>query len=511
MTGPSASGYRSRNHIKNKSVSYPRVLERDYQPNLEREPGATRRSRPVMAHRHPSRAASCAEPRWLFQSALSVATVLLVVMFAHEIATREALLRHDVNVAATSARSYGPALRQDPVQRHLRADSAAVSRATAKRVPKPVAGGWHRIEVQKGDSLSGIFARLGLGSVALREVLSIGPKVATLGRLLPGQVLRVYLGEGSLVQLSYQEDAEQALHIERQADGRLTATTKVSGTELRTSMTTVSIRDSLFRAGQTAGLSDNLIMRLVEIFRFDIDFALDIRNGDRFAVLYQEVFRNGEKLRDGDILAAEFINRGRRYSAIRFLNSQGEADYYSEDGQALRKAFLRTPLAFTRISSPFDPRRRHPVLHTFRAHRGVDYAAPRGTPVRATADGRVRFMGVKGGYGNTIVLEYSGNYSTLYAHLSRFAPTLRSGRVVRQGQVIGFVGSTGLATGSHLHYEFLVNGVHHDPLTVKLPGASSLPPREAALCKAQARKRLARLEGLTLSHSGTPAYGPHDS
>jgi murein DD-endopeptidase MepM/ murein hydrolase activator NlpD len=308
--------------------------------------------------------------------------------------------------------------------------------------------------------------------------------------------------------LVYQEDAGRALRIVRDTGGRLSAKATVSEAEVHVAMTTVSIRDSLFSAGQTAGLSDKLIMRLVEMFRWDIDFALDIRDGDRFAVLYEEVFRNGVKVMDGEILAAEFINQGRRYRAVRFVNPQGRADYYTEDGKALRKAFLRTPVEFTRISSHFNLRRRHPVLHTIRAHRGVDYVAPQGTPVRATADGRVRFMGTKGGYGNTVVLDYSGNYSTLYAHLSRFVPKLRTGQGVRQGQVIGYVGSTGLATGPHLHYEFLVNGVHHDPLTVKLPGALPLPPPQVAVFEAQARKRFAKLDALTLSHAGMSTRPP---
>ncbi len=235
-------------------------------------------------------------------------------------------------------------------------------------------------------------------------------------------------------------------------------------------------------------------MELAAIFGWDVDFALDIRAGDSFTVVYEELYLNGEKLRDGDILAAEFNNRGKRYRAIRYQDPRGRTEYYSPDGKNMRKAFLRTPVAFTRISSRFSLGRKHPILHHIRAHKGVDYAAPRGTPIKATGDGKIVFRGRKGGYGNTIIIQHGGRYSTLYAHMSRFARSLRTGRRVRQGQVIGYVGSTGLATGPHLHYEFRINGAHHNPLTVRLPDASPLPRKYRRNFKASTAPYLAQLD-----------------
>jgi murein DD-endopeptidase MepM/ murein hydrolase activator NlpD len=218
-------------------------------------------------------------------------------------------------------------------------------------------------------------------------------------------------------------------------------------------------------------------MKMVEIFGWDVDFALDVRAGDRFTVIYEELFKNGEKVRDGNILASEFSNRGRSIRAVRYVNEQGRAEYFSPNGFSMRKAFLRTPVNFRRISSRFNRGRIHPVLQRMRAHRGVDYAAARGTPIRAAGDGRVVLSGRKGGYGKTVVLQHGGTYTTLYAHMSRFHARARKGKRVEQGEVIGYVGKTGLATGSHLHYEFRVRGVHKDPLRVKLPKALPIDRR----------------------------------
>ena len=214
------------------------------------------------------------------------------------------------------------------------------------------------------------------------------------------------------------------------------------------------IDSSLFEAGQRVGLSDNLIMQMAEIFGWDVDFALDIRAGDRFALVFEEQFKDGEKIGEGPIIAAEFINLGRRIRAVRYVDPEGKTDYFSPDGRSMRKAFLRTPVNFARISSRFSFSRRHPILHKMRAHRGVDYAAPRGTAVKASGDGRVIFASRKGGYGRTIIIRHGSAYTTLYAHLARFSKGVRPGKRVEQGQVIGYVGSTGLATGPHLHYEY---------------------------------------------------------
>jgi len=217
---------------------------------------------------------------------------------------------------------------------------------------------------------------------------------------------------------------------------------------------------------------------LAEIYQYDIDFVLDIQAGDRFTVVHEEVFQDGERLRTGNVLAAKFINEGREYRAVRYVDEQGHDEYFTPDGRSLRKAFIRAPVQFSRISSRFNPTRRHPVLNTIRAHRGVDYAAPVGTPVRAAGEGRVRFVGRQGGYGNVIELEHGSGVVTVYGHLSRFAAQMRRGQRVELGKVIGYVGKTGLATGPHLHYEYRIRGVHKNPQTVPLPDAAPIPAEQ---------------------------------
>jgi murein DD-endopeptidase MepM/ murein hydrolase activator NlpD len=235
-----------------------------------------------------------------------------------------------------------------------------------------------------------------------------------------------------------------------------------------------TIQNSLFRAAGEAGLTDRVAFDLAEIFQYDIDFVLDIQPGDRFTVVYEEVFQDGAPLRVGNILAAKFVNDGTEYRAVRYVDSQGRAQYYSPSGTSLRKAFIRAPVQFSRVSSRFNLSRHHPVLNRIRAHKGVDYAAPTGTPVRAAGDGRVRFIGRQGGYGNVLELEHGSGVVTVYGHLSRFASNLRRGQRVELGQVIAFVGMTGLATGPHLHYEYRVRGVHKNPQTVQLPDAEPI-------------------------------------
>ena len=361
-------------------------------------------------------------------------------------------------------------------------------------------GRWHTAKVKRGDNLSLIFKRRGLSARQLQQILSLGEEPRRiLKRLYPGDVLRLNIdAEGRLQQLVYDYDDTRTLEITRQGEA-FSARLIEREAERRISHASGIINDSLFLAAQRAGLSDNITMELAAIFGWDIDFSLDIREGDSFTVIYEELYLDGEKLRDGEILAAEFINRGKVHRAIRFTDAGGRTDYYSPDGRSMRKAFLRSPVAFTRVSSRFSLGRRHPILNKIRAHKGVDYAAPRGTPVKATGDGRIVHRGTKGGYGKTVIIEHGSRYHTLYAHLSRYARGIRSGRRVRQGQVIGYVGSTGLATGPHLHYEFRVNGVHRNPLTVRLPDAAPLPRRYLAEFTASAKPYLAQLDLLRRS------------
>jgi len=361
------------------------------------------------------------------------------------------------------------------------------------------------VRVKRGDSLAGIFKRLGASPSQIPALLR-APDGADLKRLMPGQRIEVELGaNGTLRTLNYRPDSLRSLELRRQGP-RFISTWKKTPVEHRRTHATARIEQSLFLAGRRAGLSDRLIMAMAGIFGWDIDFALDIRPGDQFTLIYETLYGpDGERIGDGPILAADFINRGRHFRAIRFTRPDGRSDYYSPDGYSMRKAFLRTPVDFTRISSRFSTARYHPVLHRIRAHKGVDYAAPRGTPVKASGDGRVYFAGRKGGYGKAIGLRHGATYSTFYGHLSRIARGIRPGKSVRQGQIIGYVGSTGLATGPHLHYEFRVRGRARNPLKVKLPKAAPVPARYRAAFAAQSRKLVARLDLLTRTYIATTA------
>ena len=359
--------------------------------------------------------------------------------------------------------------------------------------PRPPAPRWDaRVEVRPGDTLTDILRREGLLDDA-HALIGLGAPARALFDLRPGQILHLQRGAAGLERLMHRPSAAEELHFRRTADGY--ASWRVSlPTETRRRLYHGAIDRHLFGAGQAAGLSDTQIMALADLFGWDIDFALEIRAGDRFRVLLEERWLDGRRIGGGPILAAEFVNRGRAFRAVRHVDAAGRADYYTPEGRPLRKQFRRAPVAFTRISSRFSKRRLHPIYKVYRPHRGVDYAAPTGTPVLATADGTVVFRGRKGGYGRTVILRHGDRFTTLYAHLSRYARGLRVGRKVRQGQRIGAVGMSGAATGPHLHYEFRVRGVHRDPLTVKLPPAAPLPAAERGRFEAGLGALLAELE-----------------
>lgn len=255
-----------------------------------------------------------------------------------------------------------------------------------------------------------------------------------------------------------------------------------------------TINNSLFLASQKAGLTHKLTMELAGIFGWDIDFVSDIREGDSFNVFFEERHLEGEKLGNGDILSASFTNQGNAYTAIRYTDSKGNTSFYSPDGKSMKKAFLRTPVEFTRISSSFNPKRLHPIFKTKRPHRAVDYAAPTGTPIKAAGDGRIKFSGWQNGYGNVVYIEHPNNVVTIYAHQSRLNKRFKKGSRVSQGDIVGYVGQTGWATGPHLHYEFRVNGVHRNPMTVKLPDATPIPETEMARFKQHTARVFAKLE-----------------
>lgn len=362
---------------------------------------------------------------------------------------------------------------------------------------------WLTVEVQSGQTLSDIFKAQGLGSSVLHRVLQSVDDDAVLRRIHPGDEFSFLIDDGGVLRgLQFDRDEATRLTLNISDDG-IEPVTEERALERRTRLAHGQIRHSLFDAGAQAGIGDTMILQLAKAFAYDIDFAQDLRAGDRFSVIYDEVYRDGERLRNGDVLAATFINQGKRYTAIRHVDSNGDMMFYSEDGRPLRTDFLRTPVEFTRISSRFTSGRMHPVLGRMRAHRGVDYAAPTGTPIRAAGDGKVVFRGTQNGYGNVVIVQHQGKHTTLYAHMSRFAKQ-KVGQRVRQGQTIGYVGMTGLATGPHLHYEFRVDGKHQDPLSVTLPKPKPLPPSELAQFQRDNTPLLAKLrqlEGVMLAQA----------
>ncbi len=364
-----------------------------------------------------------------------------------------------------------PALQQ--ADETLPEPASASTDDTGITEPTAASTRWKTVEVRRGDSLARIFRREGLDPADLHRIVKLGRITRTLRQLRPGQIFRFQVdGDGRLLAMEYEINRLESLVVTRKEDG-FEARAVQHTLESRLAFAAGEIESSLFEAGKAAGLSDSLIMELVGIFGWDIDFAMDIRKGDSFSLLYEEQYLEGEKVRNGPIVAAEFTSQGRTYRAVRYTDARGHTDYYTPDGHSMRKAFLRTPVDFRRISSRFG-RRHHPTLNRMKMHKGVDYAAKRGTPIKAAGDGRIVFRGRKGGYGRVVIIQHGGRYSTLYAHMSAFKKGLRVGSRVRQGQIIGYVGSSGRATGPHLHYEFRVNGVHRNPLTVKLPDAAPL-------------------------------------
>lgn len=333
---------------------------------------------------------------------------------------------------------------------------------------------WREERIQRGDSIGSLLARLEVDDLVASAYLRGTRDLRALQQLVPGRTVRVMTtGEGRLLSLRYLNQDGTELVVKREGEGFVTQAQAPAGT-VQILMTSGQIETSLFAATDTAGLSDGVATQLSEIFSGEVDFHRDLRPGDRFSVVYEGVYANGELVRTGRILAAEFMNRGRAIRAVYFEDAHGQGSYFTPSGRNVRKQFLLSPLEFSRVTSGFSNARLHPVLNVLRAHKGVDYAAPIGTKVRATADGTVEYASVKGGYGKVVVLTHKGQYSTVYGHLSGFAPGVRPGQKVSQGEVIGYVGMSGLATGPHLHYEFLVDGVHHDPLGDAMPAGVSI-------------------------------------
>ncbi len=328
------------------------------------------------------------------------------------------------------------------------------------------------IIVRRNDTLDAIFRRMSLDLSDLSAIRNLPGIRQSLDYLKPGDSIKLTHRDGAVRQLSRRVSETQTLSVVR-GDAGFTAQLSENPLETRVRTASAKIDSSLFQAAESAAMSDAIALKLANVFAWDIDFVLDIREGDHFTAVYEQVYEDGKYLHDGELLGAEFVNDGKVYRAVRFQQG-GNVGYYTPQGQPMRKAFLRAPVDFTRISSAFNPHRLHPILNTIRGHMGTDYAAPIGTPVHAAGDGRVSFEGVRGGYGNAIMLAHGGGTSTLYGHMSRFARNVHVGSHVQQGETIGYVGMTGLATGPHLHYEYLIDGVHKNPQTIRLPGAEPL-------------------------------------
>jgi murein DD-endopeptidase MepM/ murein hydrolase activator NlpD len=342
-------------------------------------------------------------------------------------------------------------------------------------IPQEASLGFSTIDVvvSRNDTMDQLFRRFELNLADLASLRNLPELRSQVDRLRPGESLRLMHRGGELVGLERKLSDSETLKVTRDANGFVSDVLE-NPLETHVRSASATIDSSLFQAAASAQISDRIAIELADIFQYDIDFVLDIQPGDRFNVVYEEIFQDGVQLRTGNILAAKFINDGREYRAIRYVDAQGHAEYFTPDGKSLRKAFIRTPVQFSRISSRFNPSRRHPVLNRIRAHKGVDYAAPVGTPVRAAGAGRVKFVGKQGGYGNVVELEHGSGVVTVYGHLSRFTSKLRRGQRVELGQVIAYVGSTGLATGPHLHYEYRIRGMHKNPQTVPLPDAAPI-------------------------------------
>ena len=364
---------------------------------------------------------------------------------------------------------HAPAAAASPATR----TAAAVQGNSAAIAQQASVGSTIEVVVGRNDTMDAIFRRMALDKSDLAAIRNLPGIRQSLDFLKPGDAIKLTHTAGEIKELTRRLSETQTLKVVRE-DAGFAAKMIDNPVETRIRAATATIDSSLFQAAEAADISDMVALKLANVFAWDIDFVLDIREGDRFTAVYEQIFQDGKYLRDGELLAAEFVNDGKVYRAVRFVNENGSAGYYTPDGQPMRKAFLRAPVEFTRVSSVFNPHRVHPILNRIRGHMGTDYAAPTGTPVHAAGDGRVSFAGRRGGYGNAVVLAHSNSVSTLYGHMSRFAKNLRVGAHVQQGQVIGYVGMTGLATGPHLHYEYLVNGVHKDPQKVQLPGAEPL-------------------------------------
>ena len=328
---------------------------------------------------------------------------------------------------------------------------------------------WRNERIQRGDTVAELLLRLNVEDQAASDYLRKDKAAESLRRLSVGKEVQAETdANGALLALRYLNNDANQIVVEKSSNGFRTRTLPAV-TEKRVQIRTGEIKTTLFAATDEVGLPDPAANQLSDIFGGDVDFHRDLRKGDKFTVIYEMNYINGEPARTGRILSAEFVNHGHTYRAAYYQTTEFTGDYYSPDGKSMHKAFLRSPLEFSRVSSVFSKSRFHPILNKWRSHKGVDYAAPIGTKVKVTSDGVVSFVGNQGGYGNVVMVTHQGHFTTVYGHLSRFASGLRKGQRLGQGQIVGYVGMTGMTTGPHLHYEFKLNGIQRDPLKVALP------------------------------------------
>ncbi len=355
---------------------------------------------------------------------------------------------------------------------------------------------WRQERIERGDTLATLLSRLGVNNQEAASFLRDVRDVKPMHQLISGKTVHVQTTvAGDLLVLRYFPGGSEQLVMEKNGSS-FRMSEQPAKLETHIQMKSGVIHSSLFAAIDNAGVPDSVATQIVDILASEIDFNRDLRKGDRFTVVYDSLYGNGEPARPGRVLAVEFINQGTPHRALYFASENGDSGYFTPDGKNLRKAFLRSPLEFSRISSGFSSARFHPILKTWRAHNGIDYAAPAGTRVKAAADGTVAFSGWQGGYGNVVILQHNGGYSTVYGHLSVFAKGLRMGQRVSQGDVIGQVGATGMATGPHLHYEFRFNGVQRDPTKVAMPAANPVSPKHLPAFYEYTKSSMARLDML---------------
>jgi murein DD-endopeptidase MepM/ murein hydrolase activator NlpD len=404
--------------------------------------------------------------------------------------------------------AHGARIQPQPINSDLLEETLAIETDNAESLETsnlfpdatdPIESQWTQVEVQSGDNLSALFTKVGLSAQDLYRVLNSNEEAKVLNKLYPGYKLSFHITEpGKLAQLQVLKSPMDG-YLFTLNNNSFDVESILREPETVPVLKSGNIDDSLFMAGQRAQIPAVTIMEMADVFGGVIDFMLDPRAGDDFSILYEEKFLDGEFVGHGDIIGAQFTNQGKKHVAVRYQDQNGDVGFYNPEGESMRKAFLRNPLDVVRISSNFNLNRKHPILNTIRAHRGTDYAAPRGTPVRATSDGEVTWAARNGSFGKLVVIKHQGLFETKYAHLNEYAAGIKKGSKVRQGQVIAYVGTTGGSTGPHLHYEFLVNGVHQDwrAIVDKLPKAVAIEPSEMQHFREQTIALLEQFESHT--------------